>query len=198
MASVLKVDKLDPQSGTALEIGTSGDTITIPSGATIVNSGTATGFGGGKILQVVGDLVTSQAATTSTDWQNSELYAAITPSSTSNKVYITAEIPIKCNKTSGSATTAASMDVGLFLTDVDGTTLSDGTMAYYATPSSSDNFLQSGWASFTYLHSPSTTSSTTYMIGFRSLASNWTATVFTNRNGDDCNGSMVLMEVDGT
>jgi hypothetical protein len=29
MASVLKVDKLDPQSGTALEIGTSGDTITI-------------------------------------------------------------------------------------------------------------------------------------------------------------------------
>ena len=45
MASLLKVDKLDPQSGTALEIGTSGDTITIPSGATIVNSGTATGFG---------------------------------------------------------------------------------------------------------------------------------------------------------
>jgi hypothetical protein len=35
MASVLKVDKLDPQSGTALEIGTSGDTITVPSGATL-------------------------------------------------------------------------------------------------------------------------------------------------------------------
>ena len=38
------VDKLDPQSGTALEIGSSGDTITIPSGATITNSGTASGF----------------------------------------------------------------------------------------------------------------------------------------------------------
>ena len=35
MASLLKVDKLDPQSGTALEIGTSGDTITVPSGATL-------------------------------------------------------------------------------------------------------------------------------------------------------------------
>ena len=35
MASVLKVDKLDPQSGTALELGTSGDTISIPSGATL-------------------------------------------------------------------------------------------------------------------------------------------------------------------
>ena len=42
----LFVDKLDPQSGTALEIGSSGDTITIPSGATITNNGTQTGFGG--------------------------------------------------------------------------------------------------------------------------------------------------------
>jgi hypothetical protein len=33
MASVLKVDKLDPQSGTALELGTSGDTVTVPTGA---------------------------------------------------------------------------------------------------------------------------------------------------------------------
>jgi hypothetical protein len=40
LASILKVDKLDPQSGTALEIGSSGDTITIPSGATFTQSGT--------------------------------------------------------------------------------------------------------------------------------------------------------------
>ena len=44
--ATLFVDKLDPQSGTALEIGSSGDTITIPSGATITNSGTANNFGG--------------------------------------------------------------------------------------------------------------------------------------------------------
>ena len=43
--STLNVDKVDPSTGTALEIGSSGDTITIPSGATIVTSGTATGFG---------------------------------------------------------------------------------------------------------------------------------------------------------
>ena len=42
----LFADKLDPQSGTSLEIGSSGDTITIPSGATITNNGTASGFGG--------------------------------------------------------------------------------------------------------------------------------------------------------
>jgi hypothetical protein len=33
MASTIRVDKLDPQSGTALEIGTSGDTVTVPTGA---------------------------------------------------------------------------------------------------------------------------------------------------------------------
>jgi hypothetical protein len=37
--ATLFVDKLDPQSGTALEIGSSGDTITIPSGATLTNNG---------------------------------------------------------------------------------------------------------------------------------------------------------------
>ena len=36
----LEVDKLDPQSGTALEIGTSGDTATVPSGVTLVVAGT--------------------------------------------------------------------------------------------------------------------------------------------------------------
>ena len=43
--STLNVDKVDPSTGTTLELGTSGDTITIPSGVTIANSGTATGFG---------------------------------------------------------------------------------------------------------------------------------------------------------
>ena len=43
--ATLFVDKIDPQSGTSLEIGSSGDTITIPAGATMVNNGTQTGFG---------------------------------------------------------------------------------------------------------------------------------------------------------
>jgi|5B_taG_2_1085324.scaffolds.fasta_scaffold44708_2 hypothetical protein len=42
----VRSNKLSPATGTALQIGDSGDTITIPSGATIVNSGTQTGFGG--------------------------------------------------------------------------------------------------------------------------------------------------------
>ena len=43
--SELKVNKVSPSSGTGVQLGDSGDTITIPAGATITNSGTATNFG---------------------------------------------------------------------------------------------------------------------------------------------------------
>ena len=57
MASEIKVNKVSPATGTALQISDSGDTVTLPSGATLTiagtanvtgtlsNSGTATGFG---------------------------------------------------------------------------------------------------------------------------------------------------------
>ena len=44
--STLETNLVQPSSGTTLTLGASGDTITIPSGATITNSGTASGFGG--------------------------------------------------------------------------------------------------------------------------------------------------------
>ena len=79
----LFVDKLDPQSGTSLEIGSSGDTvsvntgattnlagnvtlgasgktITIPSGATITNSGTASGFGASTDVAFLAGLGSNQ------------------------------------------------------------------------------------------------------------------------------------------
>jgi hypothetical protein len=42
--SELKVNKVTPRSGTTVTLGDSGDTITIPSGATFSNSGTVTGI----------------------------------------------------------------------------------------------------------------------------------------------------------
>ena len=45
--SKIETNQVDPATGTTLTLGTSGDTISIPSGVTIANSGTATGFGGG-------------------------------------------------------------------------------------------------------------------------------------------------------
>ena len=49
MTSELKVDKITPASGTSTQIGDSGDTITIPAGCTITNSGTANNFGASTI-----------------------------------------------------------------------------------------------------------------------------------------------------
>ena len=43
--SKLFVDQVDPKTATTLTLGTSGDTVSIPSGVTIANAGTATGFG---------------------------------------------------------------------------------------------------------------------------------------------------------
>jgi len=43
--SEIQANKISPATGTAITLGDSGDTFTIPSGATIANSGTATGFG---------------------------------------------------------------------------------------------------------------------------------------------------------
>jgi len=43
--SKIFVDQVDPKTGTSLTLGTSGDTVNIPSGVTIANAGTATGFG---------------------------------------------------------------------------------------------------------------------------------------------------------
>ena len=47
--SEIQANKLSPASGTALQIGDASDVITIPSGATIQNSGTATGFADSEI-----------------------------------------------------------------------------------------------------------------------------------------------------
>ena len=44
--STLEVNKITPSTGTDITLGDSGDTFTIPSGVTITNNGTQTGFGG--------------------------------------------------------------------------------------------------------------------------------------------------------
>jgi hypothetical protein len=73
----LFVDKLDPQSGTALEIGSSGDTITIPSGATITNNGTQTGFGGTNTPCFGAKATSNQTGLTSGGWTKIQFDTAI-------------------------------------------------------------------------------------------------------------------------
>ena len=84
--STLETNLVQPSTGTSLTLGASGDTITIPSGATITNSGTATGFGVLKSLNITPNSTLSQASNNSSTYADvSGVDLVITPVSTSSK-----------------------------------------------------------------------------------------------------------------
>ena len=59
--SEIKVNKISPATSTYVDLGDSGDTIRIPSGATVTNSGTATGFVSAGALDLNGAKLTIDA-----------------------------------------------------------------------------------------------------------------------------------------
>jgi len=75
--STINVNAIDKESGSTLTLGTSGTTISIPSGATIANSGTATGFGGDNtpafFAERLGDMSISDATLTKIEF-NTEIF----------------------------------------------------------------------------------------------------------------------------
>jgi hypothetical protein len=183
--SELKVNKVTPRSGTTVTLGDSGDTITIPSGATITNSGTATGFGGGKVLQVVSTNKTDTFTTTSGTFVDlTGLSLSITPSSTSNKILLSYNVQV------GGIIDAYGMIIAVrnSTTIVQNTSASGsrttGTTAFSMGASGNWQYkLQS--ATFQVLDSPSTTSATTYKLQIKSAHLN--RGLFINRPSEDDN-----------
>ena len=95
MASIIKVNKISPYSGTDVTLGNSGDSFSIPAGAAITNSGTATGFGGGKVVKVssVTDATrTAVSASGATRLEIAGLELTHTAASTSNRLLFMAQI----------------------------------------------------------------------------------------------------------
>ena len=154
--SEVKTDKLSPRtaSGT-VTLGTSGDTFSIPSGATLdIASGatldttgaTVSGLTTGTILQVK----SYSAAISFSGTGNSSLSVSITPSNSSNKIFII-------------ATLAHASSTG-----------SDGSNAYFGFKRDSTDL---GWYAYkqkdgaregghtlSFLDSPSSTSALTYLV----------------------------------
>jgi len=92
--SVIEVNKLTPlaNNGT-ITLGDSGDTFSIPSGVTLSNAGTATGFG--KIGQVLQQEYATAAAMSATSYADNGQTLAITPSATSSKILVMVETQIQ-------------------------------------------------------------------------------------------------------
>ena len=76
MSSELKTNKISPATGTAFTLGDSGDTFTVPSGVTLTNSGTATGFGLFTSYSIIVDSKASETSggtATSGAWRTRDL-----------------------------------------------------------------------------------------------------------------------------
>ena len=80
MSSEVKANKLSPATGTDVTLGDSGDTFTVPSGATITNSGTASGFGLFSSYAIIADQKTQNTGGgtfTSGAWRERDLNTEI-------------------------------------------------------------------------------------------------------------------------
>jgi len=113
--SELKVNKVTPRSGTTVTLGDSGDTITIPSGATIdLSSATQTGVGGTNTPAFFAKKVTSQTLThnaytkiqfesedfdTNSAYDNSVNYRFTVPAGQGGKYCIFSQLTLDSNGT---------------------------------------------------------------------------------------------------
>jgi hypothetical protein len=180
--SKLETNQVDPSTGTTLTLGTSGDTIAIPSGVTIANSGTATGFG--KILQVSSQVrnTSQQTIATTTYTDLTSLSIAITPSSTSSKILL------KCFVHGVIATTEG---FGLqFLRDSTSIVKTGNTGAFFAAhQTGATDVLQV--VPFHFIDSPNTVSEITYKV--QAATRNGDAVVF----NDGYHSNFYLMEIAG-
>lgn len=89
--STLETNLVQPATGTTLTLGASGDTVDVPSGATLdVTGATVSGLTTGKILQVVTATDSTERNSTSTSFvtASNTLSVNITPSSSSSKVFV--------------------------------------------------------------------------------------------------------------
>ena len=168
--ATLFVDKIDPQSGTTLEIGSSGDTVNLGAGVTA-------GFG--KLLQVVSTATTTTFSTTSNTFVDcTPMTVDITPSASSSKVLIV------CNANfGGSPDNRTGVRLLRDSTDIfQGADASNRQGVTTANAYAEDNSIYN--VAFQYLDSPSSTSALTYHIQVSAQASG-SETAYLNRTGND-------------
>ena len=143
-----------------ITLGASGKTITIPSGATLTNSGTATGFGKiGQVLQAV--KTDTQDGTSSNTWTDiSSLSQSITPSATDSKILVLFHVNCAASTNDHVAIRLLRGSTAIHV----GTSGDTGRNVFSGIRFMSDDQYHAVVMAGQYLDSPSTTSATTYKL----------------------------------
>ena len=161
--STLETNLVQPATGTTLTLGASGDTVDVPSGATLdVTGATVTGLSAGKVLQVLNATVNTETVINNNTWTDTGITLAITPSSSSSKVLVQANAA-GCGK----ATNNTYLELKLLRGSTDLIVIEQ--RGGYTGDTSANKV---GSCACTYLDSPSTTSATTYKLQGRSGSNN--------------------------
>ena len=196
--STVETNLVQPSTGTNLQLGASGDTVDVPSGATLdVTGATVTGLSAGKVLQVVtwsDNTHVTYAAQTSTWTAMPEIAASITPTSTSNKILVQLSLNLVSASYSAFRYTRDGTQILL------GSAYSSNTIASTAanpyTPISDRTLTTS------YFDEPSTTSAVEYSLDYLTA---WSAggIIYYNRGVDGNTyynagtSTIILMEIEG-
>lgn len=199
--SKLNVDAVEPSSATTLTLGASGDTIDVPSGATLdVTGATVSGLSAGKVLQVVNATKSDTASTNSGTAVATGLSASITPSSTSNKVLVMVSFSYSSGADVNASFQLYRDSTAIHLADAASNRVrtSVGTLYQAATAANMHN------GSINSLDTPSSTSSITYALYyFRGYGGSSNYVYFNRSSGDSDNNaykraisSITLMEIE--
>ncbi len=183
MASEVKSNKISPATGTNFTFGDSGDTFTIPSGATIANSGTATGFG--KVLQVVQTVKTDTFSRASTGGDYGDitgLSVTITPTATSSKVLVFATVMHGSANGQENFIKLVRNSSDLFIGNA------DGSRKRASSSGRISNQVHHINASIMFLDTPGSTSPTIYKIQGGAEGTN---TIYINRPGYDADSDTI-------
>jgi hypothetical protein len=171
---------------TRLGIGSSGQVLTVSGGV----PAWTTPAGGGKVLQVVQQVLTTNTTVASTTFTDSGLTLSITPSSTSSKIMVIASVQFGYYR--GVNAAGGSLNIMRGATQV----LETNGMRVYVNNNANNAAANSAMQSLVYLDSPSTTSSTTYKVQMKSESTAQSA--FCEINGDDygtATSTLTLMEI---
>lgn len=152
----------------------------------------ATPAGGGKVLQVVTATTTTSTTNTTTTFADSGLSASITPSSATSKILVLTNQTLLVVRVSSNGR-IGQIRLMRNSTEISGNTSGTEMLGISVNANSGQDIRMASGFSYTYLDSPSTTSSVTYKTQIAVQASG--ASGETTAQFNDAKGSIVLLEI---